>query len=85
VQVGKADSVCGSVLSEGQGLGWFTSHLDPHSVESGVVSVPEYSAVLKDGAGMGTRQGTWVSDPGKSTDSQLVQGEEEGETSFPSS
>lgn len=46
---------------------------------------PQYSAVLKDRAGMGTKQGAWVSDPRKSIDSPLVQWMEEGEMSFPSS
>lgn len=73
------------MLSEGGGLGWLTSNPDPRSVESGVVSGLRILTVLKDRAGMGTRQGTRVGNPLKSVDNQLVQWVEEGETSFPGS
>lgn len=39
VQVGKVDLTSGSVLSEGRGLGWVTSHQGPCTVEPGVASV----------------------------------------------
>lgn len=42
----------------------------------------ECSAVPKDGAGVGTKQGTWMRDPCKPADSQLVPWVQESEMSF---